>query len=417
MHSFEYRDSRMYCEDVALETLQQAFGTPLYVYSHSTLSRHYGVFDEAFSGVDHIICFSVKANPSLAVLDTLMSLGSGADVVSGGELYRATKAGINAGRIVYSGVGKATSEMMQALDAGILMFNIESFQELELLDRVAGEMGLKAPVSLRVNPDVDPKTHPYVATGLMTSKFGINLEDAVSGYDRAAGLENINVIGLDCHIGSQLTDLSPFLDAFERVYNLISTLREKGFNIRYLDLGGGLGITYDAEEPPSPAEYASAIKKVLKDENLTLILEPGRNIAGNAGILLTRVLYTKDTSRKNFVIVDAGMNDLIRPSLYDAYHAILPVNISRRPQKTVDVVGPICESGDFLARDRKMQELGPGDLIAVMSAGAYGFSMASTYNSRPLAAEVLVKGDKFYLTRERGTYDDLMKGERLPDYE
>jgi len=417
MHSFEYRDSRMYCEDVALETLQQAFGTPLYVYSHSTLSRHYGVFDEAFSGVDHIICFSVKANPSLAVLDTLMSLGSGADVVSGGELYRATKAGINAGRIVYSGVGKATSEMMQALDAGILMFNIESFQELELLDRVAGEMGLRAPVSLRVNPDVDPKTHPYVATGLMTSKFGINLEDAVSGYDRAAGLENINVIGLDCHIGSQLTDLSPFLDAFERVYNLISTLREKGFNIRYLDLGGGLGITYDAEEPPSPAEYASAIKKVLKDENLTLILEPGRNIAGNAGILLTRVLYTKDTSRKNFVIVDAGMNDLIRPSLYDAYHAILPVNISRRPQKTVDVVGPICESGDFLARDRKMQELGPGDLIAVMSAGAYGFSMASTYNSRPLAAEVLVKGDKFYLTRERGTYDDLMKGERLPDYE
>jgi len=415
MHSFEHRDSSMHCEEVPLDTLARQFGTPLYVYSHATLSRHYGVFDDAFSGVDHIICFSVKANPSLAVLDTLGSLGSGADVVSGGELYRATKAGIDAGRIVYSGVGKTTAEMMQALEAGILMFNIESFQELELLDRVAGEMGVRAPVSLRVNPDVDPKTHPYVATGLMTSKFGINLEYAASGYDRAARLENIDVIGVDCHIGSQLTDLSPFLDAFKMINGLINKLRKKGFNIRYLDLGGGLGITYEEEEPPSPAEYASAIKKVLKDEDLTIILEPGRNIAGNAGILLGRVLYTKETSRKNFVIVDAGMNDLIRPSLYDAYHALMPVTISNRPEKTVDVVGPICESGDFLARDRKMQELRTGDLIAVMSAGAYGFSMASTYNSRPLAAEVLVKGDQFYLIRERGTYDDLMRGERLPD--
>jgi diaminopimelate decarboxylase len=304
--------------------------------------------------------------------------------------------------------------MSSALEAGVLMFNIESFQELEALDAVAAGLGKTAPISLRVNPDVDPKTHPYVATGLRMSKFGISFESAVEGYERARRLDHIEVVGIDCHIGSQLTEVGPFVDAVRRLRELIETLRARGFDIRYLDVGGGLGITYNVEEPPSPAEYGRAIRDELDVEDITLVLEPGRNLVGNAGILLSRVLYTKQTETKFFAIVDAGMNDLIRPSLYQAYHAIVPVLYEDRPVRKMDVVGPICESGDFLAQDRELPELAQGDLIAVMSAGAYGFSMASTYNSRPLAAEVLVDGSEAKLIHERGTYEDLLRGDRTP---
>ncbi|MCP4604375.1 MAG: diaminopimelate decarboxylase [Proteobacteria bacterium] len=411
MHDFNRHDTKLYCEDVPLEELANRFGTPLYVYSRATLERHYRVFDEAFAGLEHIICFAVKANSSHAILKLLAQKGSGADIVSGGELFRALKAGIPAERIVYSGVGKTVEEMKQAIDAEILMFNIESFQELELLNTVAGNGGKKARISLRVNPDVDPNTHLHVATGLKTSKFGIRLQDALEGYERAGKLPNIEVVGVDCHIGSQLTDLAPFVESVTKLKEMVGTLKSRGFNLSYMDLGGGLGITYDAEEPPTPAEYADAIRDELKNEEISLILEPGRNLAGNAGILLTRVLYTKKAYDKHFVIVDTGMNDLIRPSLYDSFHAIVPVVDTNRDEVQVDVVGPICESGDFLARGRELPELKPGELIAVMSAGAYGFSMASTYNSRPFAAEVLVSGKEFRLIRERDTYDDLMRGE------
>ncbi len=416
MHDFERRGKDLYCEGVPLETLAAQFGTPLYVYSKATLERHYRVFDDAFSDFRHLICFAVKANTSFALLNLLAEMGSGADIVSGGELFRALKAGISAERIVYSGVGKSVTEMDQALDAGILMFNIESFQELEVLNQIAQKKGVRARISLRVNPDVDPKTHPYIATGLKTSKFGINTAEALKGYERAGKLSNIDVVGVDCHIGSQLTEVAPFVEAVVKLRQMIQTLREGGLNIAYLDLGGGLGITYDAEEPPSPAEYAQAIRGELTGDDMTLILEPGRNVAGNAGILLTRVLYQKETEDKRFVVVDAGMNDLIRPSLYNSYHGILPVVDRGRDQVKVDVVGPICESGDFLAKDRDLPALEPGELLAVMSAGAYGFSMASLYNSRPLAAEVLVNGDKFSLIRRRGTYEDLMQGESKAEF-
>ncbi|MBW2262604.1 MAG: diaminopimelate decarboxylase [Deltaproteobacteria bacterium] len=412
MHSFRHRRGVLHCEDVSLVELAERYDTPLYVYSLATLERHYRVFDEAFSGVPHIICFAVKANPCLAILDILARKGAGADIVSGGELFRALRAGMDPSKIVYSGVGKRPEEMAQAVESSILMFNIESFQELDALNEVAGRMKSRARVALRVNPDVDPRTHPYVATGLRMSKFGIRHDSAVEGYERARSHENIDVVGIDCHIGSQLTELGPFVDAVRRLRELVLDLRGRGFEIRYLDVGGGLGITYDVEDPPSPAEYGEAIRKELDLEDITLILEPGRNLVGNAGILLTRVLYTKETETKSFAIVDAGMNDLLRPSLYDAYHAIVPVRDEERPVRRMDVVGPICESGDFLAQEREIPELRPGDLVAVMSAGAYGFSMASTYNSRPLAAEVLVSDSDASLVRERGTYEDLLRGER-----
>jgi diaminopimelate decarboxylase len=414
MHNFERRDDLLFCEDVSLVELAERFGTPLYVYSRATLTRHYDVFDRAFDGLEHLVCFAVKANPSMALLAELGRRGAGADIVSGGELFRALKAGIPAARIVYSGVGKTAAEMEQALAAGILMFNIESLQELEALSRVAVARGRTARIALRVNPDVDPRTHPYVATGLKQSKFGIEIHTAVAAYERAAGLGGVEVIGVDCHIGSQLTELGPFTAAVERLLELVAALTDRGFAIRYLDLGGGLGITYDAEEPPLPAEYGRAIRAILGDGGPALILEPGRNIAGNAGVLLTRVLYTKQTDEKRFVIVDAGMNDLLRPSLYDAHHHLVPVVDAGREPVTVDVVGPICESGDFLARGRDLPELRSGELLAAMSAGAYGFSMASTYNSRPLAAEVLVDRDRAHLIRERGTYEDLVRGEIVP---
>jgi len=413
VNRFERRGPELLCEEVPLRELADRFGTPLYVYSHATLTRHYTVFDAAFQGFPHLVCFAVKANPSLAILKVLAGQGSGADVVSGGELFRALRAGIPADRIVYSGAGKTTAEIEQALRARILMFNIESFQELEALDAAAGRLDQKARVSLRINPDVDPKTHPYVSTGLKTSKFGIDVSSALEGYSRAARLAHIEVAGVDCHIGSQLTELGPFVEAVSRLKGLVTDLRRAGHDIRYLDLGGGLGITYNEEEPPSPAQYGEAIRDALQGESLTLILEPGRNLVGNAGILLCRVLYTKDTDEKRFVIVDAGMNDLIRPSLYGSYHAIQPVLETGRKIGIFDVVGPICESGDFFARNRELPELEPGDRVAIMSAGAYGFSMASTYNSRPLAAEVMVRGTEAWLIRERGTCEDLVRGESV----
>jgi diaminopimelate decarboxylase len=412
MNSFTRIGGVLHCEDVALTDLAERYGTPLYVYSKATLTRHYRVFEQAFEGFDHLVCFAVKANPSLALLDLLARLGSGADIVSGGELFRALNAGIDPSRIVYSGVGKREEEMAQALDAGILMFNIESFQELDALDAVAGRMGKCARIALRVNPDVDPRTHPYVATGLRTSKFGIPMQDALDGYERARRLANVEVVGVDCHIGSQLTDLGPFVEAVARLRDLVCVLRERGFDIRTLDIGGGLGITYDLEAPPTPDEYGQAVREKLAGEDLTLILEPGRNLIGNAGVLATRVLYIKNGDSKSFAVVDAGMNDLLRPSLYKAHHGIQVVRDSAAGPRTYDVVGPICESGDFLALDRTLPELTQGDLLAVMSAGAYGFSMASTYNSRPMAAEVLVDGAEHHLVRERGTYEDLVRSER-----
>jgi diaminopimelate decarboxylase len=413
MHDFVRNGRDLFCEEVPLADLADRHGTPLYVYSARTLERHYRVYDEAFAGVEHLICFAAKANPSLAVLDLLGRQGAGADIVSGGELRRALGAGIPANRIVYSGVGKTEGEMRAALQAGILMFNIESTEELEQLDRVAGGIGVRAPIALRVNPDVDPGTHPYVATGLKTSKFGVTFEQARQTYARAATRANIEVVGVDCHIGSQLTDLGPFVEAVRRLLDLVRHLRGAGHRVRFLDLGGGLGITYDAEEPPAPADYAAAIRAELAGADLSLVLEPGRSICGNAGVLLTRVLFTKQGGTKRFVVVDAGMNDLLRPSLYDAFHAVVPVRETPgRDVAIVDVVGPICESGDFLARGRELPAPEPGELLAVMSAGAYGFSMASTYNSRPLAAEVMVRGDRQRLVRERGTLEDLTRGER-----
>jgi len=409
-------DGRLHCEDVPLDHLAERHGTPLYVYSRAAIRERYAQFAEAFAGRDHLICFAAKANPSRAILETLAGLGAGADIVSGGELHRATSAGIRADRIVYSGVGKTTAEMREALAAGILMFNIESFSELEALDRVAGEAGSKARISLRINPDVDPRTHPYVATGLKTSKFGIRFERVLEGYQRAAAMRSVDVAGIACHIGSQLSSMGPFLEAVALLRELLATLRGRGFDVRYLDVGGGLGITYGDERPPSPLEYGRAIRSALEGERATIVVEPGRSMVGNAGVLLTRVLYTKKAEDRRFAMVDAGMNDLLRPSLYGAYHAIEEVAPMGREPEVTDVVGPICESGDFLARERTMPSVRAGDLLAVMSAGAYGASMSSTYNSRPLAAEVMVEGDRHALVRERGAYDDLTRGERSADF-
>jgi diaminopimelate decarboxylase len=366
--------------------------------------------------VPHLVCYSVKANSNLAVLRLFSSLGGGADIVSGGELFRAIKAGIDPDKIVYSGVGKKEEEMEYALKENILMFNVESHQELDALNALAGRMGKKARISLRVNPDVDPKTHPYISTGLKQNKFGIAISAALSEYRYANSLENIEVVGVDCHIGSQLTQTQPFVDALKKIKTLVLHLKEEGINIKYLDLGGGLGITYDEEEPPHPTDYGKAIIAETKDLDLTLVFEPGRVIVGNAGILVSRVTYTKEGEEKNFIIGDAGMNDLARPSLYGSYQGIMAVKKSNDAPIVADVVGPICESGDFLAKDREVQPFKPGDLFAVASSGAYGFTMSSNYNSRRRAAEVMVKGDSFEIIREREEYSDLVKGEKIPSF-
>ncbi len=417
MHHFSYVNGELYCENVPLSKIASEVGTPCYVYSYATITHHFRVFDGAFSSVDHLTCFAVKANSNIGILHILGSLGAGVDIVSGGELYRALKAGIPAERIVYSGVGKTEEEIDFALRKGILMFNIESPEELATINERAGILGVKAPIAIRVNPDVDPQTHPYISTGMKKNKFGIDVDGALREYKNAAKLENVEIVGVDCHIGSQLTELLPFVDALKRLKVLVDELKSEGINIKYLDLGGGLGITYEDEKPPHPNEYAKALLSELKGAPYKLIFEPGRVIVGNAGILLTRVLYTKQTSSKNFLIVDAAMNDLIRPSLYGSYHHILPVQEDfERSKKTFDVVGPICESGDFLARDRVLQECFRGELLAVMSAGAYGFTMASNYNSRPRPAEILVREDAYWIIRERETWDDLIRLERIPDF-
>ncbi len=416
MHDFQYRGESLFCEDFPIETIAKAVGTPFYLYSLNTLENHFQAFDGAFSKVDHLVCFSAKANSNIAILRVFIRRGGGVDVVSGGELFRAMKAGARPDRIVYSGVGKRPDEIEYALELPILMFNVESSQELIAIDQIAGRMGTVAPVSLRVNPDVDPHTHPYISTGLKKNKFGINIQKSIDEYILASTLPHTKVIGVSCHIGSQLTEVGPFVEAVQRVKELVFRLRAEGIHIRYIDLGGGLGITYQQEEPPHPREYAQSLLREMAEIECTLILEPGRVIVGNAGILVTKVLYTKEGGEKNFIVVDAAMNDLIRPSLYGSYQRIQPVHIRESYEIVADVVGPICESGDFLAKDRKLPKVEPGELLAVMSAGAYGFSMASNYNSRPRAAEVLVAKDRFYIVREREDYDDLIKGEFIPDF-
>ena len=421
MNHFEYRNNTLFCESVSVASIAEAVGTPFYLYSTATLRRHFKAFDGSFSDTSHITCFAVKSCSNLSILRLFAGMGGGADIVSGGELFRALKAGVNPKRIVYSGVGKSEQELYFALKSEILLFNVESEQELLRLQKVASGLGIKAQVSFRVNPDVDPRTHPYISTGLAVNKFGIPIEDAEEVYAQAEKMPDIDVCGVSCHIGSQLTEISPFVESFRKLKDFIGRLKKNNINISYLDLRGGLGITYDAEDPPHPREYAKAIKQEMESLNkngcnCTLILEPGRVIVGNAGILVTRVEYIKKGPVKKFVVVDAGMNDFARPSLYNAFHNIRPVERTERNHEVVDVVGPICETGDFLAKDQEVPVCNAGDLIAVMSAGAYGFSMASNYNSRPRAAEVLVNGDEFFVIRKRETYESLIAGEIIPDF-
>ncbi|MBI5740283.1 MAG: diaminopimelate decarboxylase [Nitrospirae bacterium] len=417
MNDFKYRKSELYAEDVPVAKIAERTGTPVYIYSHGTLVRHYRAFKEAFDGYPHVICFALKANSNAAILRLLAREGCGADVVSGGELFFAQKSGMPANKVVYAGVGKTEEEIAYALKSRILMFNVESSEELAAIDRIAGKLKTKAPIALRVNPDINASTHPYISTGLKKHKFGIPIEKALEYYGLAAGLRNIRVIGIHKHIGSQITKVEPFVDALKKILTLAQDLRSRGIDIKYLDIGGGLGISYNNEKGlPGPKELAKAIIPLIKLYDFTLILEPGRSIVGNAGILVTRVLYLKQQPEREFVIVDAGMNDLIRPSLYDAYHHIQHVKKNRRPLKPVDVVGPICESGDFFARGRMINLPRHDDLLAVMSAGAYGFSMSSNYNGRRRAAEVLVRGKEFFVIREREEYTDLIKEIRVPDF-
>lgn len=416
MHFFEYKNHQLQCEGIPIQEIAEKVGTPFYLYSYHTLVRHFTVFDDAFKGIPHLVCYSAKSNSNLALLRLFVNLGGGADIVSGGELYRAINAGADPQKIVFSGVGKREDEIEYALKTGILMFNVESSQELQAINEVAGRIGKKAPISIRVNPDIDPRTHPYISTGLKQNKFGIDILRAPMAYRLAAQLPNLKIVGIDCHIGSQLVEVDPIVEALKRLKQLVENLRKEGVDIQYLDLGGGLGITYEDEEPPHPVEYASTILEEIRGFGCTLVLEPGRVIVGNAGVLISKVLYTKENEEKRFVIVDAGMNDLVRPSYYGAYHNILPVKEEKREEVVADVVGPICESSDFLAKGRKLPNLQSGELIAVMSAGAYGFSMSTNYNSRPRVAEVLVKDDQMFVIRKREDYEDLVRGEVIPEF-
>ena len=416
MHDFHYHQNELYCEEVSIKRIADEIGTPFYLYSFHTLENHFKVFDSALDGIDHLTCFSVKAASNLAILKAFINLGGGADIVSGGELFRALNANADPNKIVFSGVGKQIKELEYALKTGILMFNVESPSELTTLNQVAGRLDKKAKIALRVNPHIDPKTHPYISTGLKKNKFGIETTQAIENYREAKKLEHLEIIGVDCHIGSQITELNPFVEAIRKLKDLVLLLKEENIEIKYIDLGGGLGITYQQEQPPHPREYAEVLVEEMKDLNCTLILEPGRVIVGNAGILVSKVLYLKQGTEKSFVIVDAAMNDLIRPSLYDAFQAIQPVVNTGGEEMVADIVGPICESGDFLAKDRKIPGLKPNDLIAVMSAGAYGFTMSSNYNSRPRVPEILVEGKEFHVIRERESYEDLIRGEKIPEF-
>ena len=418
MDHFNYRDGELYAEEVPLARIAEAVGTPCYVYSRATLERHFQAYREALGSHPHLICYAVKANSNLAVLNVLARQGAGFDIVSQGELERVLTAGGDPAKVVFSGVAKRPDEMARALEVGIKCFNVESRPELEVLNEVAGRLGKVAPVSLRVNPDVDAGTHPYISTGLKDNKFGIPVDEALEVYRLAAELPHLKVTGLDCHIGSQLTEIAPFLDALERLLVLLDRLREENIEVSHLDLGGGLGVPYRDETPPAPFDYASKLLERLSrwdgGERLTLLFEPGRSIAANAGVMLTRLTYVKPGETKNFAIVDAAMNDLIRPSLYQAWQAIIEVDTRLdRASDVYDVVGPVCETGDFLGKERQLA-VAPGDLLAVRSAGAYGFVMASNYNSRPRPAEVLVDGDGYQVVRRRETLEDLWAGESLP---
>lgn len=412
MDYFNYRDNRLFAEDVAIEDIIKAHGSPCYVYSRATFERHWQAFDDALAAHDHLVCFAVKANSNLAVLNVLAKMGSGFDIVSGGELERVLAAGGEASKIVFSGVGKTATEMRRALEVGIRCFNVESEAELVLLNNVAGELGVKAPISIRVNPDVDAKTHPYISTGLKENKFGIDISLAPEVYETASKMANLKIEGVDCHIGSQLTEIRPFMDALDRVLNLIDLLSNINIPIHHLDLGGGLGIQYRDENPPLPAEYAKALSAKLEGRGLQVLIEPGRAIAGNAGILITQVEFMKSNDEKHFAIVDAAMNDLMRPALYSAWQDIIPVNKKEGHSQCFDIVGPICETGDFLGKDRELV-IDAGDLLAVRSSGAYGFTMSSNYNTRPRVAEIMVDGDKVHIVRERETIESLFINEHI----
>ncbi|MCL4546431.1 MAG: diaminopimelate decarboxylase [Deltaproteobacteria bacterium] len=415
MNDFIFKDNELYCESIPVKKIAEEIGTPFYLYSLATIKRHFKAFNESSKIMDSIVCFSVKANSNIAILNVLFKLGWGADIVSGGELFRSIKAGVDTSKVVYSGVGKTAGEIEFALNSDILMFNIESMSELHLINKIAENMGKKARISFRVNPDVDPKTHPYISTGMKKNKFGINIKHALESYEEAKKLNNIEAVGLDCHIGSQLTEVAPFDDAVKIIKDLLLKLNKKGFNIQFIDLGGGLGITYENEMPPHPSTYMNSIKDILGGYKGKVIFEPGRVIVGNCGAFITKVIYNKSTGHKNFIIVDGGMNDLIRPALYEAYHEIIPVIKKTGSRVKADVVGPICESADFLGKERTFHSVDEGDFLAVLSAGAYGFSMSSNYNSRPRAAEILVDGDKYYIIRKRETYEDLIEKENIPD--
>jgi diaminopimelate decarboxylase len=413
MDYFNYRNGSLYAEDVNLITLANTYGTPCYVYSRATLERHWHAFDKRLQNGPHLICYAVKANSNLAVLNILARLGSGFDIVSGGELERVLRAGGQPDKIVFSGVGKTVAEMRRALEVGIRCFNVESESELRRLNQVAGEMGKMAPISLRVNPDVDAKTHPYISTGLKENKFGIDVNIATEVYIEAAALPNLKIIGIDCHIGSQLTQMAPFVEALQRVIRLVEILANLGIHLQHIDIGGGLGVRYCDETPPEPEQYVQALNQVLDNKPYEIILEPGRAIVANAGILLTKVEYLKKTANKYFAIVDAAMNDLLRPAMYNAWQEILPVQPRpNEPIQNYDIVGPICETGDFLGKNRKLA-LREGDLLAVRTCGAYGFTMSSNYNSRPRAAELMVDGERVTIVRQRETIDYLLALETI----
>ena len=409
---FELKNAELYAENVALSQIAEQFGTPCYVYSKAALTHAFASFQAGLGGTNHLVCFAVKANPNIAILNLFAKLGAGFDIVSGGELARVLAAGGDPQKIVFSGVGKSADEMRAALNAGILCFNVESASELARLNQVAISLGKIAPVSLRVNPNVDAKTHPYISTGLKNNKFGVAFEDALDVYTQAAAMPNIAIHGVDCHIGSQITELSPFIDALDKVLGLVSSLETKGIHISHIDVGGGIGITYSDEMPPAFSDYAKAILAKLNGRKVKLLFEPGRALVGNAGVLLTKVEYIKLTESKNFAIVDAAMNDLMRPALYDAYHDIVAVNPRAGASTNYEIVGPVCESGDFLGHDRALN-LQEGDLLAIKSAGAYGMSMASNYNTRARAAEIMVDGDKTFVIKQREKIADLFALEKL----
>ena len=416
MNYFEYKNGELCGEGVPVAQIAQAVGTPVYIYSYKTLERHFHIFDNAFKGIPHVTCYSCKANSNITILRIMGSLGGGTDIVSGGELYRALQAGIQPQKIVFSGVGKTEEEIKSAIKAGILMINVESGDELDAIKRIAKRMRRKAPLSVRVNPQVDAKTHPYITTGLKKNKFGVLWDEAHKLYRKMQTDPYLDPIGISSHIGSQILELGPFVEAVQSLKRMVVRLREDGIPIAHMDIGGGLGITYKDEHPPQPGDYGKVIEKELKGMDLTVILEPGRVLVGNSGILVTRLLYRKTGSGKTFYVVDGAMNDLIRPALYDAYHEIVPVKRKTLTEIKADIVGPVCESGDFFAKNRKIADLGNGELLAIMGAGAYGFSMSSNYNSRRRAAEVLVKDNEFYVIRRREAFKDLIRGESIPSF-